>query len=56
MSFDPAMQVEFDLLGNPSCSSGCATPEAGQEIRIDVSSESETETICINSQGYVYGC
>ncbi|GAM64571.1 MSHA pilin protein mshC [Vibrio ishigakensis] len=56
MSFEPAMQVEFDLLGNPSCSSGCTTPVAGQEIRINVSSESETETICINSQGYVYGC
>lgn len=56
MSFEPAMRVDFDLLGNPICVSGCTTPEAGQDIRIDISSESEQETICINSQGYVYGC
>ncbi len=56
LTFSPNIRVDFDLLGNPSCTLGCTTPTPGQDIRINVSSESEQETICINSQGYVYGC
>ncbi|MEZ9784124.1 prepilin-type N-terminal cleavage/methylation domain-containing protein [Vibrio breoganii] len=51
LSFTPAMSIDFDLLGNPICSSACPEP-----IRIQIASTQEQESICINSQGYVYGC
>ncbi|GAD88154.1 MSHA pilin protein MshC [Vibrio halioticoli NBRC 102217] len=56
MNFSPSMTIDFDLLGNPTCSSGCTTPVAGQSIRILVASTQDQQEICINSQGYVYGC
>ncbi|GEM80954.1 prepilin-type N-terminal cleavage/methylation domain-containing protein [Vibrio superstes] len=51
LDFTPAMSVNFDLLGNPICASTCTDP-----IRIQIASTQEQEAICINSQGYVYGC
>ena len=57
MSFSGPSAIDFDLLGNPICNasnpstSGCDNP-----VSIDISSSTETESICINSQGYVYGC
>ncbi|CAM3018436.1 prepilin-type N-terminal cleavage/methylation domain-containing protein [Vibrio rarus] len=56
MSFSPSMTVDFDLLGNPTCKGGCNTPVDDQAIRIQVNSSQQQQGICINSQGYVYGC
>ncbi|PML11771.1 prepilin-type N-terminal cleavage/methylation domain-containing protein [Vibrio breoganii] len=58
MSFNPPLSIDFDLLGNPvTCSlpGGEASP-CGYPIKIHIASSAEFEHICINSQGYVYGC
>jgi MSHA pilin protein MshC len=47
VSFSPAnTTVNFDLLGNPD--SGALT--------IGITSDSDSANVCINEQGYVYGC
>ena len=56
-SFTPAsMIVEFDLLGVPTCISGCSTPVAGGNISIGISNGVESAQVCINSEGFVHGC
>ncbi|MBD1558969.1 prepilin-type N-terminal cleavage/methylation domain-containing protein [Vibrio sp. S9_S30] len=56
-SFTPAsMIVEFDLLGVPTCISGCTTPSAGGNITVGISNGVESARVCINSEGFVYGC
>lgn len=50
--FTPTMTIDFDLLGNPLCaSSSCPS-----DFKISLSNASETLAVCINEQGYVYGC
>ncbi|GEA62336.1 prepilin-type N-terminal cleavage/methylation domain-containing protein [Vibrio comitans] len=58
MSFNPPLNIDFDLLGNPVI---CTTPNGSTHtcsdpVQIHVASSAESELICINSQGYVYGC
>ncbi len=61
-AFTPAdMTVRFDLLGVPTCSTGCVTPVPGasapaDRITIRMSNGVETTQVCINSQGFVNGC
>ncbi|BCL68515.1 MSHA pilin protein MshC [Vibrio nigripulchritudo] len=56
-SFTPAsLIVEFDLLGLPTCVSSCTTPTAGGNITIGMSNGVESTQVCINSEGFVYGC
>ncbi|BDU41657.1 type II secretion system protein [Vibrio nigripulchritudo] len=55
--FTPAtLEMEFDLLGLPTCISGCTTPTAGGNITIGISNGVESTQVCINSEGFVYGC
>lgn len=46
VTFSPTVTVDFDLLG---------APENG-EVQINIISSQQTLGVCINSQGYVYGC
>ncbi|UGA54526.1 prepilin-type N-terminal cleavage/methylation domain-containing protein [Vibrio sp. VB16] len=46
VTFDPAMTVDFDLLGEPTPSN----------VRINIKSPTEAVGVCISSVGYVYGC
>ncbi|GEA52482.1 MSHA pilin protein MshC [Vibrio inusitatus NBRC 102082] len=60
MVFNPPQSIDFDLLGNPvrcCLPSGCTGNDScADPIRIHIASTTESELICINSQGYVYGC
>lgn len=50
--FSQTMTVGFDLLGNPVClSTACPT-----DYKIEIVSSADTLAVCINNQGYVYGC
>lgn len=46
VTFEPSMTVDFDLLGAPTTG----------KVEIDIKSDSDTVSVCINSVGYVYGC
>lgn len=46
LRFSPSATINFDLLGNPD--SGALT--------INITSDSERVGVCINPQGYIYGC
>ncbi len=55
--------VQFDLKGNPSTctdntASGCTAVTGNNIITIAISDtrSAESHNVCINSQGYVYGC
>ncbi|WP_261816081.1 prepilin-type N-terminal cleavage/methylation domain-containing protein [Vibrio gallicus] len=58
LQFQPEMEVQFDLLGNPCVVSGssCVALAPSAELKIEVDSSSDNAGVCITSQGYVYGC
>ena len=54
MKFSPTQQIEFDLLGRPYL---LGKPIPNPEYAITISSSSnETTKVCINTEGFVYGC
>lgn len=46
VSFTPARVVDFNLLGAPTAGA----------LKIDISSDTDSVSVCINSEGYVYEC
>jgi MSHA pilin protein MshC len=54
MSFLSNSRFDFDLYGNPTCTGDCTLKEG--EFLIQIASDVEQASICINRQGYVYGC
>ena len=54
MRFMPTQQIEFDLLGRPYL---LGKPMKNQDYEITISSSSNESTkVCINTEGFVYGC
>ncbi len=52
VSFSPLMTVNFNLLGEPTVLDE-ATVRA---VTITITNATESVNVCINSEGYVYGC